>query len=327
MATALQHIESHWNSTVVPSILEQYKDSGKWQAMLKAVIDQMQIAEDAAAEFMTILDFKSEVPTGDRLDFIAGLVNVTRFAGESDELFYTRFLTSLSVRNAGTPDNVIYNAAILSGDPHPQYMDEAPATFFVYDGPRPVGLRGEPVLTENGQEILTEGGDTIETEPVPTWEQGGHQLSRSQVRKLAPAGVLGLPGAVIQLADGSFIGIEEQDGHRKMFVVVADDRDITREVLLADNLGNIVITPQSVPVRVKLTGPAALTIPVIETEWNGVPVDAVRIKDLPDAGEENAYMVRDSEEGGTTRTRGYTEEEIDDLWENTPPEPEGSDNG
>ena len=318
MATALQHIESHWNSTVVPSILEQYKDSGKWQSMLKAVIDQMQIAEDAAAEFMTILDFKSEVPTGDRLDFIAGLVNVTRFAGESDELFYTRFLTSLSVRNAGTPDNVIYNSAILSGDPHPQYMDEAPATFFVYDGPRPVGLRGEKILTENGQEILTEGGDTIETEPVPTWEQGGHQLSRSQVRKLAPAGVLGLPGAALQDADGNYI----VDAEGKLILLVADDSNIEREVLLADNLGNIVITPQSVPVRVKLTGPAVPTIPVIETEWNGVPVDAVRIKDLPDGADTNGYMVRDSDTEGTVKSRAMDEAALDELWDSTPAEGE-----
>ena len=286
--------------------------------MLKAVIDQMQIAEDAAAEFLTILDFKSEVPTGDRLDFIAGLVNVTRFAGESDELFYTRFLTSLSVRNAGTPDNVIYNAAILSGDPHPQYMDEASATFFVYDGPRPVGLRGEPVLTENGQEILTEGGDTIETEPVPTWEQGGHQLSRSQVRKLAPAGALGLPGAALLDAEGNYI----VDAAGKLILLVADDENIEREVLLADNLGNIVITPQSVPVRVKLTGPAVPTIPVIETEWNGVPVDAVRIKDLPDGADTNGYMVRDSDTEGTVKSRALDEAGLDDLWDSTPAEGE-----
>lgn len=293
MATALQHIESHWNSTVVPSILEQYKDSGKWQAMLKAVIDQIQIAEDAAAEFMTILDFKSEVPTGDRLDFIAGLVNVTRFAGESDELFYTRFLTSLSVRNAGTPDNVIYNAAILSGDPHPQYMDEAPATFFVYDGPRPVG----------------EG----------VWEHGGHQLSRAQVRKLATAGVLGLPGAALLDADGNYI----VDAEGKLILLVADDENIEREVLLADNLGNIVITPQSVPVRVKLTGPTVSTIPVIETEWNGVPVDAVRIKDLPDGADTNGYMVRDSDTEGTVKSRAMDEAALDELWDSTPAEGEG----
>lgn len=277
MATALQHIENHWNSTVVPSILEQYKDSEKWQAMLKAVIDQMQIAEDAAAEFMTILDFKSEVPTGDRLDFIAGLVNVTRFAGESDEFFYTRFLTSLSVRNAGTPDNVIYNAALLSGDPQPLYMDEAPATFLVYDGPR---------FDENME-----------------WGGGGRiQLSRAQVKKMAPAGVLGLPGAAILLPDDFvFTTYDEDPAKRKLILAAAYDDTIEREVLLADNLGNIVITPQSVPVRVKLTGPAVPTIPVIETEWNGVPVDAVRIKDLPNAEYDPAYMVRDSDAGGTTK--------------------------
>ena len=290
MATALQHIESHWNSTVVPSILEQYKDSAKWQAMLKAVIDQMQIAEDAAAEFMTVLDFNSETPTGDRLDFIAGLVNVTRMAGETDEMFFTRFVTSLGYRRAGTPDFVINSAKFLSQDPRPRYMDEAPATFFVYDGPRPDG----------------EGG----------WEQGGHQLSRAQVRKLAPAGVLGLPGAAIQFADGSLMG----DANGKLMLMVADDSSIEREVLLADNLGNIVVSPQSVPVRVMLQGPSVPTIPVIETEWNGVPVDAVRIKDLPDAGDSNSYLVRDSDVEGTVKTDAYNDSEFERLWESTPAE-------
>ena len=296
MATALRHIESHWNSTVVPSILEQYKDSSKWQAMLKAVIDQMQIAEDAAAEFMTVLDFKSEVPTGDRLDFIAGLVNVTRMAGETDEMFFTRFVTSLGYRRAGTPDFVLNSAKFLAQDPHPQYMDEAPATFFVYDGPRPDG----------------EGG----------WEQGGHQLSRAQVRKLAPAGVLGLPGAAIQFADGSLMG----DANGKLMLMVADDSSIEREVLLADNLGNIVVSPQSLPVRVKLQGPSVPSIPVIETEWNGTPVDAVRIKDLPDAGDANGYFVRDSDVEGTVKTDAYNESEFEQLWDSTPAE-EAQENG
>jgi hypothetical protein len=209
MATALQHIESHWNSTVVPSILEQYKDSEKWQSMLKAVIDQMQIAEDAAAEFMTILDFKSEVPTGDRLDFIAGLVNVTRFAGESDELFYTRFLTSLSVRNAGTPDNVIYNAALLSGDPAPQYLDEVPATFFVY--------------TPNGK-----------------------ALTLSQVDKLAPAGVLGLPGAAIRLGNGGFL----QNAGGKKFLSVIPNAEWKLEALLIESSGLHIVTDSGKRIRI-----------------------------------------------------------------------------
>ena len=191
---------------------------------------------------------------------------------------------------SGTPDNVIYNAAILSGDPHPQYMDEAPATFFVYDGPRPVG-EGE-------------------------WEQGGHQLSRSQVRKLAPAGVLGLPGAALRDAEDNYI----VDADGKLILLVSDDENIEREVLLADNLGNIVITPQSVPVRVKLTGSAVPTIPVIETEWNGVPVDAVRIKDLPDGADTNGYMVRDSDTEGTVKSRAMDEAALDELWDSTPAE-------
>lgn len=294
MADALQHIESHWNSTVIPSILEQYKDSEKWQAILKAVIDQMQIAEDAAAEFMTILDFKSEVPTGGRLDFIAGLVNVTRMAGETDELFYTRFITSLGNRRAGTPDFVINSTKFLSLDSHPQYMDEAPATFFVYTGARPVEPNSE------------------------TWEEGGRQLSHAQVRKMAPAGVLGLPGAAILDAEGNYI----TDAAGRLILAVADDSTIERNVLLADNNGAIVIAPNSVPVRVVLRGPSVPSIPTITTEWNGVPVDAVRIKDLPAAGDTNGYFVRDSDTEGTTSTRAMDEQTLDNLWNSTPAEGE-----
>jgi hypothetical protein len=224
MSAALQHIESHWNSTVIPSILEQYKDAGKWQAMLKAVIDQMQIAEDAAAELTTVLDFESEMPTGDRLDFIAGLVNVTRMAGETDELFYTRFITSLGNRRAGTPDFVINSTKFLSLDPHPQYFDEADCTFFVYTGPRPVMVSSQNVVTENGQNLTTEAGGSLMTEPVQTseWEQGGRQLKREQVRRMSPAGVLGLPGEGLQFADGSFMG----DALGRIFLAVADDNDV-----------------------------------------------------------------------------------------------------
>lgn len=266
------------------------------QGVLKAVIDELlQPVDDAAVDIGRLADVSQA--EGEWLDVLGKLAGLQRYYQESDRDFRVRVEAALASDNAGTPDNVIYNAAILSGDPHPQYMDEAPATFLVYDGPRPVGLRGEPILTEGGQEILTEGGDTIETEPVPAWEQGGHQLSRSQVRKLAPAGVLGLPGAALLDAEGNYI----VDAEGKLILLVADDSNIEREVLLADNLGNIVITPQSVPVRVKLTGPTVPTIPVIETEWNGVPVDAVRIKDLPDAQYDSAYMVRDNDTAGTTK--------------------------
>lgn len=275
----IAHIGDQFGTTVEPRILEQYKDSERWKSCLKAVVDQLQLAEDATFELAHVLDFESETPTGERLDWLAGLVNLKRSEGESDTSFFARFLNAINSRNAGTPDAVIYGASVLSGDSEPKYMDEAPATFLVYDGPA--------YRTVNG---------------VKQWTQGGHQLTRMQVRKTAPAGVLGLPCCAIGLDDGTVLGTyEENEEDRQIILVAADDSTVEREVLLADNLGNIVVTSQSVPVRVKLQGSEVPNIPVIETEWNGVPVDAVRIKDLPDAELDSAYMVRDSDAGGTTK--------------------------
>jgi hypothetical protein len=293
---ALTEITDHWTETVSDFILEQYRDASNWKAILKAVIDEYSDIEGEIWKLAPILDFKCRVkgerPSGALLDFVAALKNVYRMQGETDEALYERFLVAVSEDNAGTPNNVIYNAAILSGDNAPQYMDESDCTFFVYDGPRPDG----------------EGG----------WEQGGHQLSRAQVRKLAPSGVLGLPGAAIRTCSGKLLA--NLDG--KLVLAVARDENIEREVLLADNLGNIVITPNSVPVRVKLTGPSVPSIPVIETEWNGVPVDAVRIKDLPDGGDVNSYMVRDSDTEGTVKSRAMDKQTLDELWDSTPAEGE-----
>lgn len=201
MAT-VKHIEDHFAETVEPRILEQYKDSERWKACLKAVIDQMQIAEDASFELAHILDMETEQPTGKRLDWLASLLNIKRMYGESDADFFARFKSDLQKNNAGTPDNVIYAAAMISGDAHPQYLDEAPATFFVYTGPRPDG----------------DGGIA----------QGGSQLTRQQVKKMAPAGVLGLPGAAIN-ADAGSAGNESflADYDGKIFLMAADDSAIS----------------------------------------------------------------------------------------------------
>lgn len=271
-----KYIEDHFETTVKPRILEQYKESGRWQACLEAVVRKLQKVEDTAFSISKAIDFKSETPTGEKLDWLAGLINVKRLSGESDQSFFLRFVSMCGANTAGTPDNVIYNAAILSGDPSPQYMDEAPATFFVYTGPRK---------------------DSSQTEAPYTASGGGHQLTRAQVRKLAPAGVLGLPGAAIRFADGSLMG----DAEGSLMLMVADDSTVEREVLLADNLGNIVVSSAGVPVKVKLTGSSAPSIPLVEKEWEGTTVDAVRIKDLPDAGEYGSYMVRDSDTEGTTK--------------------------
>jgi hypothetical protein len=205
-----------WNS-VKEIVLEQYKGSPKYIATIKAIVDETaQPLEDLADALKNMLDV--DVAEGGWLDIVGRLVGITRNTDESDEDFRKRIKAAAVVNSAGTPDFVINVAKDLSGDEHPQYMDEAPATFFVYTGPRQVVPRGENVLTEGGQEILTEGGESVETEPVPVWEEGGRQLSRAQVSKLAPAGVLGLPGAAIETEDGLLV---DPDG--KLILMVADD--------------------------------------------------------------------------------------------------------
>jgi len=212
----LKHIENHFETTVEPRILEQYRDSVKWKSCLKAVIDQLQIVEDSAVELSRILDFKTTRPTGERLDWLASLVNLSRIPGENDAEFFTRFVNTLGNNTAGTPDNVISTAALLSGVQKPQYMDEADATFFIYTGPTIVN---ETFLcAEDDSRILAEDGRPIVAE-APVVSGGGTQLTRDQVKKISPAGVLGLPGAAIQFADGSFLA----DAEGRLILAVADE--------------------------------------------------------------------------------------------------------
>lgn len=198
--------------TVKELVLEQYKGSPKFLAMLQAVIEEsVQPLDGCAVELADALDIdKAE---GVLLDIIGKLVGTEREYGETDEDFRARIIKLSKENRAGTPDNVIYNASILSSDSAPHYMDEAPATFIVYDGPRPDG----------------EGG----------WEQGGRQLTRKQVKKMAPAGVLGLPGAAIQLADGSLLGTSNEGQKKILLVAASDDKSpIEYEFDLVDENGD-----------------------------------------------------------------------------------------
>lgn len=300
----ISHIGDQFGTTVEPRILEQYKDSERWQACLKSVIDKLQTVEDASFELAHVLDFRTEPPTGGRLDWLAGLINVKRFSGESDQDFFDRFLSMVGVNSAGTPDRIIYNSAIMSGDPKPAYIDEAPATFLVYTGDKP-----NKTVTEDSQETV----EDFTAEERELGVAGGNQLLRRQVQQLAPAGVLGLPGAAIQFEDGTFMC----DAQGRLILAAADDTTARRELLVVDNNLNPIVTPQGVPVRAVIVG---ATVPRVEIDYNGVTVDAVRIKDLPDAGEDNAYMVRDSDTGGTVRVTALTSQDIDTLWDSTEPE-------
>lgn len=278
------------------------------QSVLKISIDKLLQPLDNASVFLQNA-LSIEEASGNWLDLIGSIAGVKRSYGESDQSYKDKIKNEV-VLNKGIPDAVIFSSALLSQDPAPQYMDEAPATFFVYDGP--VYKRHEP-----------EGEDPYDELVKPS----GRQLSRSQVRKLAPAGVLGLPGAALNVADPNedpllLVLDPEDEWGGKLLTFVADDSTIEREVLLADNIGNIVVTPNSIPVRVTLKGPSVPSIPTITTEWNGVKVDAVRVKDLPDGGDVNSYMVRDSDTEGTVKSRAMDEQTLYELWDSTPAERE-----
>jgi len=262
----------------------------RFQGLLKAVIDKlMQPLDDACVELQELLDI--DTATGVRLDFIGKLANLKRGAGESDSSFKERVIGAFFSDNEGTPDYAIMMASQLSGDTAPQYMDEAPATFMVYDG---------PVYEHRG-----------ENDDVLVKEAGQKQLTRAQVKKLAPCGVLGLPAAAIQFYDGTLLC----DYDHKLIVMAADDANVEREILLINDGGNIMTTSQQSAVKVTIRGDSRYQTTPIHVD--GVPgtIDGIRVKDLPDAQNDDAYMMRDSDVGGTTRTRAYTEDEFDALWD------------
>lgn len=207
-----KYIEDHFETTVKPRILEQYKESGRWQACLEAVVRKLQKVEDTAFSISKAIDFKSETPTGEKLDWLAGLINVKRLSGESDQAFFLRFVSMCGANTAGTPDNVVYNAALLSGDTAPQYMDEDNP-----DDPLDVAFL---VYTPNGRQIL-----------------------QAKVRKLAPAGVLGIAGAAIGQGDGSLLA----DADGKLFLMAAEDANIgTGSLLVAESDGTRLVAEDGV---------------------------------------------------------------------------------
>ena len=169
--------------TVKELVLEQYKGSQKFLAMLQAVIEEsVQPLDGCAVELADAFDIdKAE---GVLLNIIGKLVGTEREYGETDEDFRARIIKLSKENRAGTPDNVIENVSSLSNDPAPHYMDEAPATFIVY--------------TPNGR-----------------------QLKRATVKKMAPAGVLGLPGAAIRLGNGKYL---RSVGGKRILCVAQDER-------------------------------------------------------------------------------------------------------
>ena len=190
--------------------LDQYQSSPKLKALIQAMVKNGQPFEDAIDRFTRWANI--DEAEGEWLDILGSLRNFPREAGESDSDYRQRLKSDILVDNSGTPDNVIGNARELSGDENPQYMDEdnpddpLDVAFFVY--------------TPNGRQIL-----------------------QAKVRKLAPAGVLGIAGAAIGQGDGSLLA----DADGKLFLMAAEDANIgTGSLLVAESDGTRLVAEDGV---------------------------------------------------------------------------------
>jgi len=203
---ALVH-KTLWES-VRELVLEQYRGSPNLLGLIRAVVEECaQPIEDSATALQDVLNV--DTASGEWLDIIGKMVGVKRNDGESDDDFRKRVIVNSMENDAGTPNNVIDVAKELSGDPAPQYLDEVPATFFVY--------------TPNGK-----------------------ALTLSQVDKLAPAGVLGIPGAAIRLGNGGFL----QNAGGKKFLSVIPNAEWKLEALLIESSGLHIVTDSGKRIRI-----------------------------------------------------------------------------
>ena len=146
--------------------LEQYKNAKNFKAFVKAVISTGQGFEDALERLRNWANL--DEASGKWLDLLGQILNVKRNPLESDEEYKARLKELSHVETAGTGNYVIEQARIISGDNSPTLFEEQPCIFFVYT-------------------------------PL------GSELSREQVQRTAPVGVLGLSGVALQTTTGQFL--------------------------------------------------------------------------------------------------------------------------
>lgn len=94
-----------------------------------------------------------------------------------------------------------------------------------------------------------------------------------------------------------------------------------REFVIVDDSGEVVVTPSNTPIAaIVMSGHVVNPGTAIV---DGHEVETIRVKDLPDAEvNDAAYVIRDSEEAGTTKAGIIGASAFDDLWNNTPAEDE-----
>lgn len=96
--------------------------------------------------------------------------------------------------------------------------------------------------------------------------------------------------------------------------------DVDVDLVIVDNQDNVLIA-NNAPIVASVKSSQVRYTGTIELE-DGTVVRTVRIKDLPDGGDVNSYMVRDSDTEGTVKSRAMDEATLDELWDSTPAEGE-----
>jgi hypothetical protein len=129
----IQPIESHWE-VAKKLLLEQYRDSVRFQECLKAVVDLGDEVETLFLSALWSLDFTDRsgqgLPTGTRLDRIGAVAEVTRVFGEPDIDYWSRIVAEVSADCSGTPEAIMDRVRYLTGG-QATYDPEFPAGFVV----------------------------------------------------------------------------------------------------------------------------------------------------------------------------------------------------
>lgn len=204
----IEEVQSHYEESK-PFILEQYKDAAKWNACLKAVLDQYDDVENYAwnIAFITdLLGLSGDAPTGGKLDYIGGLVGLARNTGELDSDYYTRLIDYINTNDSGTIEGILKRVISIVKTNEVTYIEENSGFPFSASG---------LIITLSERQITRAEANRIKAAGTRLFVGGfltthdGIVLSTNSGHLLA---CVGGPYDTIEIVDGSMIEDEAGNG-------------------------------------------------------------------------------------------------------------------
>lgn len=204
----IEEVQSHYEEAK-PFILEQYKEAAKWNACLKAVLDQYDDVENYAwnIAFITdLLGLSGDAPTGGKLDYIGGLVGLARNTGELDSDYYTRLIEYINTNDSGTIEGILKRVISIVKTNEVTYIEENSGFPFSASG---------LIITLSERQITRAEANRIKAAGTRLFVGGfltthdGIVLSTNSGHLLACAGG---PYDTIEIVDGAMIEDEAGSG-------------------------------------------------------------------------------------------------------------------